>query len=145
MYASALAAGLLWNPLRKQLKYLPIWGFFLFLLPLALDGTSHFISDLLSGFGQGFRFDNAWLAVLTKYSLPYDFYNGDAFGSFNSIMRLISGISFGIGGIWFVLPHVDDYVGEIIEKHQKVNQLYHDQIRQLAAKPLAVEHNRLDE
>ena len=145
MYASALAFSLLWRPLRKQLKNLSIWGFILFLLPLALDGTTHFISDFLSGFGQGFRYDNAWLAVLTRNSLPYDFYNGDGFGSFNSIMRLISGVSFGIGMVWFALPHMDDYAAEIMERHQKMNQLYEDQINRLAAKPLAAESNPFNE
>ena len=106
MYTSTLFFGLLWYPLRRHLKALPWWGLLLFLLPMALDGGTHFISDL-SGIGQGFRYTNTWLATLTNNSFPLSFYVGDALGSFNSWMRLLTGVLFGIGFVWFGFPFID--------------------------------------
>jgi len=74
---------------------------------MALDGTTHLISDF-AGIGQGFRDTNLWLALVTHNALPLTFYIGDAWGSFNSIMRLLTGIFFGIGIVWFAFPYVDD-------------------------------------
>lgn len=52
------------------------------------------------------RFD--WLAaVLTGNLFPADFYAGDALGSFNSGMRLFSGLMFGIGVGWLLYPWID--------------------------------------
>ena len=75
---------------------------------MAVDGTTHLISDLF-GLHQGFRDTNVWLAVLTQNALPPEFYAGDAWGSFNSIMRMISGILSGIGIVWFGFPYVEEY------------------------------------
>jgi uncharacterized membrane protein len=107
MYTSTWLFGLLWWPLRKRLKHLPWWGLVLFLLPMAIDGTSHLFSDL-SGIGQGFRDSNAWLAALTRHAFSTTFYAGDAWGSFNSLMRLLTGILFGIGVVWFGYPYLDE-------------------------------------
>jgi uncharacterized membrane protein len=107
MFTSTWLFGLLWWPLRRRLKPLPWWGLVLFFLPMAVDGTSHFFSDL-AGIGQGFRDSNAWLASLTQQAFPTSFYVGDAWGSFNSLMRLLTGISFGLGVIWFSFPYVDE-------------------------------------
>ncbi len=104
-YGSIPLAALLWYPLRKRVRPLPIWAFALFLLPMAIDGGTHVLSDL-AGTGQGFRHTNEWLAALTGYSLLPDFYAGDAIGSFNSWMRLITGILFGIGSVWFAFPYL---------------------------------------
>jgi uncharacterized membrane protein len=104
MYTSIIPFGLLYWPLRKRLKPLSWWGLFLFLLPMALDGGTHMISDMLGGIGGGFRYNNEWLASLTNHTFPATFYAGDAFGSFNSWMRLLSGIMFGIGVVWFFFP-----------------------------------------
>ncbi len=103
MFTSAWLFGLLWWPLRKRIKPLPWWGLALLLLPMAVDGTSHFFSDL-AGIGLGFRDSNAWLAALTHQALPAAFYSGDAWGSFNSLMRLFTGLLFGLGVVWFGYP-----------------------------------------
>ncbi|NIS81046.1 MAG: DUF2085 domain-containing protein [Anaerolineales bacterium] len=103
-YTSIPLAALFWWPLRRRLRSLPFWVFVLFALPMAIDGVSHFISDL-AGIGQGFRFTNDWLASLTNYSLSPSFYVGDALGSFNSWMRLLTGALFGIGLVWFSFPY----------------------------------------
>lgn len=112
MYTSILFFGLLWYPFRRKVKPLPWKGFLLLLLPMAMDGITHMISDL-SGIGLGFRYHNAWLAKLTNFILPSSFYVGDALGSFNSWMRLISGILFGLGLVWFGYPLVEETFSEV--------------------------------
>jgi uncharacterized membrane protein len=107
MFTSLWLFGMLWRLLGRRLRPLPWWGFLLFLLPLAVDGGSHVISDL-SGIGQGFRDSNAWLAILTNHALPSTFYAGDAWGSFNSLLRLLTGILFGVGAVWFGFPYLDE-------------------------------------
>jgi len=106
MFTSLWLFGLLWWPVRHKLKPLPWWGLGLFLIPMAVDGTSHFFSDL-AGIGQGFRDGNIWLAVLTHHILPASFYSGDTWGSFNSLMRLLTGILFGLGIVWYTYPYFD--------------------------------------
>ena len=111
MYTSWLLFGLLYGLVRKWLRPLPLWGFALLLLPMAVDGTAHFVSDL-AGVGQGFRDTNAWLAVLTHNALPSAFYAGDALGSFNSWARLLTGLLFGLAVVWLAWPHLQAYFGE---------------------------------
>lgn len=106
MYTATWIFGILWWPFRRRLKPLPWWGLALFLLPMAVDGSSHFLSDL-AGIGEGFRDSNAWLATLTNNAFTNGFYAGDAWGSFNSLMRLLTGMLFGIGIIWFSSPYLD--------------------------------------
>lgn len=106
MFTSVLLFGLIWRPLRRRIPALPWWVALLLLLPMAIDGSSHFISDL-AGIGQGFRDSNAWLAALTHNAFASGFYAGDALGSFNSWMRLLTGILFGLGVTWFGFPFID--------------------------------------
>ncbi len=103
MYSSILLVSWLWYPLRSRLKSLPMWGFFLFAAPMAVDGATHMLSDF-AGIGQGFRDTNAWLAVLTNDIFSARFYAGDALGSFNSWLRFLTGASFGFGLVWFLFP-----------------------------------------
>jgi uncharacterized membrane protein len=110
MYTSILLFGLLWGFFRKRIKSLPWWGFMLLLLPMAIDGTTHFISDLF-GIEQGFRQSNLWLVELTHNVFPPGFYAGNALGSFNSWMRLISGLLFGLAVVWFSFPYLEAWFG----------------------------------
>ncbi len=105
-YTSIPLAGLLWWPLRRRLRPLPLWAFALLALPMAIDAGSHFVSDLV-GIDQGFRYANHWLATLTGNAFPQTFYAGNALGSFNSWMRLITGVLFGAGLAWFALPYLE--------------------------------------
>jgi uncharacterized membrane protein len=107
MYLSTFFFALLWWPFRKRIRPLPWWGLILFLIPMGIDGATHFLSDL-AGLGQGFRDSNAWLAAITGNALPPTFYLGDALGSFNSWMRLLTGILFGMGIVWFGFPYLDE-------------------------------------
>jgi len=111
MFTSLWAFGLLWWPVRKRLPSLPVWGLVLFLLPMAVDGGTHVLSDL-AGIGQGFRDVNLWLATLSQNIFRPEFYAGDAWGSFNSMMRLLTGILFGLGVAWFAFPALNDALSE---------------------------------
>ena len=103
MYTSLWVFGMIWGTVKRKIKPLPWWGLVLLLLPMAVDGTTHALSDL-AGIGLGFRDSNAWLAILTNHTFKTTFYAGDAWGSFNAWMRLISGIVFGLGIAWFSFP-----------------------------------------
>jgi len=115
MYTSLWLFGILWGVTKKKLKPLPWWGLVLFLLPMAIDGSTHFFSDL-AGLGQGFRNSNTWLATLTNQSFPSTFYVGDALGSFNAWMRIITGILFGIGIVWFGFPYLNEAFVNLVEE-----------------------------
>ncbi len=108
MYISMFVAGLVFVPLRRRLRPLLLWAFVLLVLPMALDGSSHFISDL-AGIGSGFRDSNAWLAALTGNSFPSWFYAGDALGSFNSWMRLLTGLLFGVAVVGLAYPYLEQF------------------------------------
>jgi len=106
MFTSLWLLGMGWGIFKQKMNPLPVWGLVLLLLPMAIDGTTHLISDL-AGIGQGFRDSNAWLAVLTQNAFPPDFYAGDALGSFNSWIRLLSGVLFGLGVVGFSFPYLE--------------------------------------
>jgi uncharacterized membrane protein len=106
MYSSIPVLSWLWYPFREKIKPLSLQGFFLFLIPMGVDGISHMISDLV-GLGNGFRSSNVWLKVITGNTFPVEFYSGTQIGSFNSSMRILTGILFGIGVVWFFFPHLD--------------------------------------
>ena len=108
MFTSILIMGWLWWLFGRKIRPISWKGLLVFLLPMTLDGTTHLVSDLY-GLHQGFRDSNAWLAALTQNAFPPTFYAGDAWGSFNSIMRLVSGVMFGIGIVWFAFPYLDAY------------------------------------
>lgn len=88
-----------WRGLRWQTA---LW----LLLPIFLDGVTHAVSDLW-GIGAGFRDTNGWLAIVTGYRLPAAFYAGDAWGSFNSVARLTTGLLAAAGLILWLFPWMD--------------------------------------
>jgi len=110
-YSGVWLFALAWYPFRRRIKNLPLWGLILFLLPMAVDGGTHFISDL-AGIGLGFRDSNLWLANLTHFAFSANFYAGDALGSFNSWMRIITGLLAGLGLVWFAFPYLDTAFSE---------------------------------
>jgi uncharacterized membrane protein len=99
-YSSILLGGALW-----YLRFFPIWGVGLLAFPMALDGITHMMSDF-AGIGEGFRYANEWLAQLTQYRLPQSFYAGTTIGTFNSWMRLVTGVLFGVGVGWFIFSNL---------------------------------------
>ncbi|MDO8752899.1 MAG: DUF2085 domain-containing protein, partial [Anaerolineales bacterium] len=110
-YTSIWLSAVIWWPFRLKVKPLAWQGFILLLLPIALDGGTHMLSDF-AGIGQGFRDTNQWLALLTNNVFTASFYAGDVLGSFNSWMRLITGFLAGIGIVWFAFPHIEESFAE---------------------------------
>lgn len=106
MYTATLVFGVLFGLVWRQVRRIPVWLFLLLLLPMTLDGGTHLISDLW-GIREGFRATNEWLAVLTGHRLHASFYGGDALGSFNSWMRLLTGILFGLAVVGLVYPEME--------------------------------------
>jgi uncharacterized membrane protein len=119
MYTSILLAGLLYGLVRKQMKPISLGTFALLLLPMVIDGGTHSISDL-GGIGQGFRDTNIWLQTLTDNAFPITFYQGDGIGSFNSWMRLITGVLFGIALVAFAFPYLNDAFTDIVRRSETI-------------------------
>ncbi len=117
MYTSIFLGGLLYWPLRKRLKPLALWAFILLILPMAIDGGTHAVSDVLGrGVGLGFRDSNAWLAALTNNAFQATFYAGDALGSFNWWMRLSTGLLLGLGVVWLVYPMMEEWMADTVRE-----------------------------
>jgi uncharacterized membrane protein len=101
-----VVGGLLYAMLRSRLRA-PGWrGPLLLILPMALDGFTHLVSDF-AGVGTGFRYSNAWLAALAGRALDDAFYAGNAFGSLNGWLRFITGLLFGLAIVWFAYPRLE--------------------------------------
>jgi len=105
MYSALFISMLGLRVIGRRLHPLPTWGLAALLLPMVLDGTTHLVSDL-SGVGLGFRDANDWLVGLTGNRLPAGFYAGDAWGSFNAEMRLLTGALFGLAIVWYAGPRL---------------------------------------
>jgi uncharacterized membrane protein len=106
LYGGFLLGGFVFALLRRYLTPSRWVLYLVMVIPMFLDGTTHVISDL-SGVGQGFRYTNAWLAALTGDALPASFYTGTDLGSFNSTMRLLTGLLAGLGTTWMLYSLFD--------------------------------------
>lgn len=110
-YGGFFLFGLLYLALRDRILrsgWQMSWRWLVVLvMPVVLDGVSHMISDL-GGLGAGFRETNLWLAELTNHVLAPAFYAGDGWGSFNSIMRLVTGLLASFAIIFWAFPRIDD-------------------------------------
>jgi uncharacterized membrane protein len=107
-YTMTPVFGLLYAAVRRWVRRpLPLRLFLILLLPLAVDGLTHVINDVVWGVsGGGFRDTNAWLAALTGGAFP-GFYAGDHTGTFNWWMRLISGLLAAAGVAFTLFPWLD--------------------------------------
>ncbi len=114
-YGSIWVGGLIFALFRKHLKQLnPVVWFLTAIVPVGLDGVTHMINDFLAGTtGTGFRDTNSWLQFLTGNIFPSWFYAGDALGSFNSDMRWITGILFGLMTVWFIFPMIEEGMQDV--------------------------------
>ncbi|HZQ09708.1 MAG TPA: DUF2085 domain-containing protein [Anaerolineae bacterium] len=108
-YGGVWLGALLWALMggtRAPRVSLVLWVL-LGVLPLGLDGFTHFLNDIVAGSsGQGFRDTNDWLRMLTANAFPDSFYYGNMFGSFNSWARWITGLLFGITTVFAIFPIV---------------------------------------
>ncbi|MEZ4666485.1 MAG: DUF2085 domain-containing protein [Anaerolineae bacterium] len=114
MYGGIWLAGIFYALLKRHHRIQPLKlpFFVLLLLPMILDGVTHTLSDASGGLSGSFRYHNQWLTDLTGNRLPIWFYTGDAFGSFNSWMRFISGITFAVGVVWLIYPFINRGISE---------------------------------
>ncbi|HBY95205.1 MAG: DUF2085 domain-containing protein [Ardenticatenaceae bacterium] len=104
MYGGTLLAGLLYALLRRlrvPVPPLPFWGLVLLALPMGIDGFTHLIDDVT---GIGWRATNAWAVPIFGPQMAADFYTGTDWGSLNSLLRLVTGLLFGLGTVWFAYP-----------------------------------------
>jgi uncharacterized membrane protein len=86
MYTSIVVAGLLFALLRRRIRPTSLKIAGLLLLPMLIDGGTHMINDL---FGLGFRG------------------GGDAIGTLNFWLRMITGALFGVAMLLAVYPRVE--------------------------------------
>lgn len=107
-YGGVWLGAVLYAILGKRAPQMPIWLWIAIgVVPLGLDGITHFINDILAGSsGQGFRDTNDWLRPLTLDAFPAEFYYGNMLGSFNSWARWITGLLFGITTAFAIFPVV---------------------------------------
>jgi uncharacterized membrane protein len=112
IYGGILVGGLLFALARHRLQGPRWWGPVLLLLPMAIDGATHVLSDL-AGFNAGFRYTNVRLAALTGHRLGTAFYVGNALGSFNSWVRLISGTLAGLAVVWAAYPAIETSLADV--------------------------------
>lgn len=108
MYGGAFLGGLIYAALsrKKPMKPIALWLLILFTLPMALDGTTHFLSDIsISGdpTSLGFRDTNGWARPFFP-GQPDSFFTTNHFGSLNSQLRLWSGLLFGVGLMLYAYP-----------------------------------------
>ena len=124
-YGSIWVGAMLFAALRSRVKALaPLVWFAVGIAPVSLDGVTHLLNDALAGTSSaGFRDTNAWLVFLTGNAWPSSFYVGDALGSFNSDLRWITGILFGITTVWFIFPMIENAMREV--QNQAGAQMQH--------------------
>lgn len=126
MYGAVLLEGIIFGALRhrRQIRPIGLLMFVLLLAPITIDGITHMFSDINGGLLADFRYYNQWLVDLTGNILPSWFYVGDAFGSFNSWMRFISGFAFGYGCVWLMFPHLNQSIsGTAIRLQMKLQHV----------------------
>lgn len=111
IYVTLLLAGVGYALVRRRVRGLSWWAFGLLILPMALDGGSHVVSEMT---GLGFRETNAWLATLTGNALPAAFYTGTILGSFNWLMRTLTGALFAVAVVWFAHPTLERGFGDVV-------------------------------
>lgn len=105
LFVGSFVFGLITRLRGRRRLHIPRWALlapWLFaVLLMALDGGSHLVSELS---GWDFRADNGWLQLLTGGALPAHVYVGDGIGSFNWLMRTVTGALVGLTSAWMVLP-----------------------------------------
>ena len=111
IYVTLLLAGLGYALVRRRVRGLSWRAFGLLILPMALDGGSHVVSEIT---GLGFRGANAWLATLTGNVFSKSFYAGTTIGSFNWLMRTVTGSLFAVACVWFAYPYLEKGFGDVV-------------------------------
>lgn len=102
LYSALFVGSLLWSAFGKWLPRLKPISYVLLILPMALDGGTHLLSEIT---GLGFRESNAWAIWLTGGHFSPDFYTGTTIGTLNWMLRTATGALFGLATIWFVFSY----------------------------------------
>lgn len=97
MYTAIVVAGLLFGLLRRYIRPTSLKIALLLLLPMLLDGGSHMLDDL---FGLGLRG------------------GGDAIGSPNFWLRMITGVLVGVAALLFLFPRLERDLGRVFAPAQ---------------------------
>lgn len=121
MYGGALLGGLFYAWLARRQKWvnpLPIWALILMALPMAIDGTTHLLSDLPGLPLSGFRDVNAWAYPIFG-NQSAEFYTGSTTGTLNMWLRLITGLLFGTGIAMFAYPYLGMGFYDIHEEYEE--------------------------
>lgn len=107
-YGGIWVGAVVYAILGKRSPRIPFWLWIAVgIVPLAVDGFSHFANDIVAGSsGQGFRDTNDWLRMLTFNVFPAEFYYGNMLGSFNSWARWFTGFAFGITTVLALFPTI---------------------------------------
>lgn len=92
MYTAIVAAGLLFGLLRRYIRPTSLKIAGLLLLPMLLDGGTHLLDDVL---GLGLRG------------------GGDAIGTPNFWLRMITGALVGVAALAFVFPRLERELGRV--------------------------------
>jgi uncharacterized membrane protein len=110
IYAALFLGGLLWGLFGRRLPRLGPLGYLLFVLPMALDGGSHMVSEVTR---LGFRESNGWAVWLTGGLASAPFYAGTTIGTLNWLLRTLTGTLVGLGTAWFIFPYLAEGFGDI--------------------------------
>jgi uncharacterized membrane protein len=97
MYTAILVAGLVFGLLRRHIRPTSLKVALLLLLPMLLDGGTHLIDHVL---GVGLRG------------------GGDAIGTPNFWLRMITGALVGVAALVFVLPRLERDLGRVFMASQ---------------------------
>lgn len=103
IFGTFLLAGLSYGLVRRRVSGLRWPVFLLLALPMVLDGGSHMVSEVT---GLGFRATNGWLEALAGQAFRESFYTGTVIGSFNWLMRTLTGALFAIACVGFGYPYL---------------------------------------
>ncbi|MBI3941769.1 MAG: DUF2085 domain-containing protein [Chloroflexi bacterium] len=105
LYTAIFIGSLLFGLVRRRLRPLRLkWFVLLGIVPLFIDGFSHLVNDVS---GWGFRDNNAWLVRFIGTPLDPGFLIGDAVGSLNWWLRLVTGLLFGFTAVWLIFPYIE--------------------------------------
>jgi uncharacterized membrane protein len=103
IHTALFVGGLFWGLVRRRMPRLSLLGYLLLLLPIALDGGSHVVSEITR---LGFRESNAWAVWLTGGLFPSSLYVGTTVGTLNWLLRTLTGTLSGLATVWFIFPYL---------------------------------------
>lgn len=108
IWTSVLISSLLFSRVRHWLRPLPVKWYLLLILPMAVDGFTHLLTEVIPFID--WRATNAWFHPIAEglgWQLSANFYTGTTIGSLNWALRTVTGALFGTASVWLVFPHTE--------------------------------------